>query len=327
MNNSEVKHSVLMISYNQENLISIALDSILSQEPLPYEIIISDDASIDKTWEIIQSYQIKYPSIIKAQRNETNLGVYGNFNKVLKSATGDVVSWLSGDDYYNEGLFAEFNNIISENNVDFKEDKFVIVTNFELSLPNGKSIIYNNYQLRELNIFKQRVRYGIFYRMIGISRKILDEIELTRTDVGIHADWLLDLDIENNCDKYYFTPFVSSTYRAGVGIVSQTKSREMYASRLIVIDLIKEKYAGKLESDDLSFLDYEIDLNNYLISDNFSSYFKHWKSYLRNIDNFPINNPKFSKERLLTLLPPKCRNILKRFRLYMYKILQNKDKN
>lgn len=322
MKNVEIKHSVLMVTYNQEDYIENALKSVLSQDVLPYEIVISDDASNDGTWEIIEAYKLKYPEIIKASRNKVNLGVYGNFNMVLKKATGDVVSWLSGDDCLKNGLFSELNRIIHDNAINYKSEKFIIVTNFEFEFANSRKKTFDNYQLREMSIFKQRVRYGIFYRMIGIGRRILDDIDLSRTDIGVHADWLLDLDIESKCDSFYFTPFISSTYKAGIGIVSRTKSKEMYLSRLKAIDIIIEKYFSKLDDRDISFLDYERKLNLYLIDDNFQSYLIMLCAFFKNFNNFPVNNPAYSIERILTLLPPKFRIVLKSIRNQLFNKFQ-----
>ena len=53
--------SVMVISHNQAHLIKRCLDSILRQcISAPWEIVISDDASTDSTWEIIQDYATKY---------------------------------------------------------------------------------------------------------------------------------------------------------------------------------------------------------------------------------------------------------------------------
>ena len=310
----EPRHSVLMITYNQDKYISTSLDSVLTQEPMPYEIIISDDASTDDTWNIIEAYKKKYPSIIKAKRTNENLGIYGNLNSILKTATGDIVSVLAGDDFYKPNLFKEFNRVISENNVDLDMDDFIIVANFEFLFPNGSSVLYNNYQLKGKNIFKQRIRYGFFNREIGISRNIIDKIDYARTDIGVHADWVYGLDIDSKCKDYYFTPIISSVYRAGIGTVSKEISKKMYTSRIDAIRVIKSKFKDYLDENDISFLDYELCLNNYFINDTFHDYFKLWIAYMSNLTNFPINNSAFNLKRLLTLLPPKIRMIIKKYR-------------
>lgn len=45
----KIKHSIVVLSYNQEKLLPKTLDSILNQSVMPYEIVICDDASTDNT--------------------------------------------------------------------------------------------------------------------------------------------------------------------------------------------------------------------------------------------------------------------------------------
>lgn len=59
--NENVKLSVMVISHNQAHLIRRCLDSILAQRiDAPWEIVISDDASTDDTWDVIQEYVLNY---------------------------------------------------------------------------------------------------------------------------------------------------------------------------------------------------------------------------------------------------------------------------
>ena len=58
--------SVRCITYNHENYIAQALDSFIMQKTnFPFEIIVHDDASIDKTAEIIREYEKK--SMVKTR--------------------------------------------------------------------------------------------------------------------------------------------------------------------------------------------------------------------------------------------------------------------
>ena len=57
-----IEISILMMTYNQEQFVEKALDSVLMQKiSVPYEILIIDDASTDKTPEILRMYKKKYP--------------------------------------------------------------------------------------------------------------------------------------------------------------------------------------------------------------------------------------------------------------------------
>jgi glycosyltransferase involved in cell wall biosynthesis len=94
-----MKLSVTVITYNQENFIEKTLDSILSQKVnFPFEVVIGDDASKDKTPEIIRKYQEKYPEIIKPIFRTKNLGHTGNYIETTRMATGEYIAHLDGDD-------------------------------------------------------------------------------------------------------------------------------------------------------------------------------------------------------------------------------------
>lgn len=61
MTNEKPLVSVIMITYNEKEYISQALDSVLSQKvDFPYEILIGDDASTDGTQVILKKYAEKY---------------------------------------------------------------------------------------------------------------------------------------------------------------------------------------------------------------------------------------------------------------------------
>ena len=62
-----VKVSVIMLAYNIENYIEIAIKGVLSQKTdYPVELIIGEDRSTDRTYEICKRYQEKYPELITA---------------------------------------------------------------------------------------------------------------------------------------------------------------------------------------------------------------------------------------------------------------------
>lgn len=62
---TRIKLSILVVTHNQENLVSRCLNSILRQKMnFMYEIIVSDDASTDNTWNIIQKYVQENKGII-----------------------------------------------------------------------------------------------------------------------------------------------------------------------------------------------------------------------------------------------------------------------
>lgn len=96
-----MKVSVAMITYNHEEFIAKALDSVLLQETnFEYEIVIGEDCSTDNTRNIIIDYSKKYPGKLRLLLNETNLGMHRNGVETLQSCKGEYIAMLEGDDYW-----------------------------------------------------------------------------------------------------------------------------------------------------------------------------------------------------------------------------------
>ncbi len=94
---SNQKISVVMCTYNGEKFVSEQIDSILAQTFPPFEIVIQDDHSTDKTWIILSEYALKHPSI-RIFQNENGKGVNANFYSAIQRATGDYIAISDQDD-------------------------------------------------------------------------------------------------------------------------------------------------------------------------------------------------------------------------------------
>lgn len=95
------KVSVIVLTYNLEKSVVRALDSILSQKTnFPFEIILSDDFSTDKTIDIIKKYAKKHPDIIKPIFSTSNTGFDQNYRRALKAAKSEYTAYCDGDDYW-----------------------------------------------------------------------------------------------------------------------------------------------------------------------------------------------------------------------------------
>lgn len=90
--------SVVMPAYNSEKYISEAIESILNQTFKDFEFIIIDDASTDKTWDIIQDYA-KRDARIVSLKNDSNLRISFTLNKGVLIARGKYVARMDADDW------------------------------------------------------------------------------------------------------------------------------------------------------------------------------------------------------------------------------------
>jgi glycosyltransferase involved in cell wall biosynthesis len=90
--------SVGIAVYNGQQFIEQALDSLLSQSFRNFEIIICDNDSQDRTEQICREYMRRDPRV-RYYRNPTNLGLAGNWARVLKLARGKYFKYAAYDDF------------------------------------------------------------------------------------------------------------------------------------------------------------------------------------------------------------------------------------
>lgn len=97
-----MKLSVFVVTYNQEQYIRQALDSILMQQVnFDYEIIIGEDCSTDATPAICDEYAAKCPAI-RVFHHQKNLGLIKNWEFVLNHCHGEYIAMIEGDDYWTD---------------------------------------------------------------------------------------------------------------------------------------------------------------------------------------------------------------------------------
>ena len=97
MINNTPKVTVGIPVYNGENFIEETIKSLLSQTFQDFELLISDNASTDATEQICRSYAAQ-DSRVRYYRNEQNLGLSRNFNRIFQLAAGQYVKLTSSDD-------------------------------------------------------------------------------------------------------------------------------------------------------------------------------------------------------------------------------------
>ncbi len=92
------KVSVIMGIYNCEKTLEEAIDSILNQTYTNWELIMCDDGSTDRTYEIAEAYQKKFPDKMILLKNKQNMKLSYTLNRCLEAATGELIARMDGDD-------------------------------------------------------------------------------------------------------------------------------------------------------------------------------------------------------------------------------------
>ena len=105
---SEIVVSIVCNAYNQEKYIAQALESFLMQKTdFPFEVLVHDDASTDRTAEIIRQYAEKYPGIVKPYfQTENQYSKHVPITRLYQysRANGKYIAWCEGDDYWTDPL-------------------------------------------------------------------------------------------------------------------------------------------------------------------------------------------------------------------------------
>jgi glycosyltransferase involved in cell wall biosynthesis len=98
--------SIGLAVFNGGKYLTQAIDSILAQTYRDFELIISDNASTDRTEEICRAYAAK-DMRIRYYRNDTNIGGANNENRTFLLSRGEYFRWAAHDDVCTPQLLAK----------------------------------------------------------------------------------------------------------------------------------------------------------------------------------------------------------------------------
>lgn len=125
--------SIIMGIYNCENYIRDSIDSILSQSFDDWELIMCDDGSTDKTFQIAEEYRIKYPHKLLLLKNQQNKGLNYTLNKCIDHSNGIYIARQDGDDISLPNRLE-----LEVKYLDFNKDIALVGSNMILFDENGK---------------------------------------------------------------------------------------------------------------------------------------------------------------------------------------------
>lgn len=164
-----MKLSIAILTYNHENYIEKALNSVLNQKiDYEYEIIVGDDFSNDKTREILLKFKEKYPEKIKLIFRSKNIGITSNFIDVLKKCTGEYIALLEGDDYW-------INDLKLKSQVEYldKNQEYIGIAHQNIVINQEEKII-NKPKLFKENVefsLKKLEKEGLLYQTASLMFK------------------------------------------------------------------------------------------------------------------------------------------------------------
>jgi glycosyltransferase involved in cell wall biosynthesis len=215
MINSEPLVSVIIPVFCHEKFIATTLDSIINQTYKNWELLVVDDCSTDKSWEIIQEY-VKKDSRISAFRNEKNIGLVPNWKFLIDNSKGEYIAFLEGDDvFYDNNLKKKVDILL--NNTRIK----MVYSEMDIISENNEVIVKHYYKSKNRKFFKKEVvgpekflysKHHITnsYSQILVRKKTLLHIGYPRSldpseKVFLPSDWDFSFRICTKNSIYFIT--------------------------------------------------------------------------------------------------------------------------
>ncbi len=170
-----------MATYNGERYICDQLESILRQLDKDDEVIISDDASIDKTVDFIESFNDKR---IKLLRNDTFRSPVKNFENALRHSTGDIIFLSDQDDIWQENKVKVMSQILNKYDLVVSDCKVI----------NGNGTVVNDsfFEMRKSRkgLLKNIYKNSFLGCCMAFNRRILDKSLPFPSNIPMHDMWI-----------------------------------------------------------------------------------------------------------------------------------------
>lgn len=164
---SKIKLICLMPTYNKQETLSVAIESVMMQKTdFPYKLIILDDCSTDNSNKIAREFKSKYPDKIAIVKNRKNLKLLRSIMNGYSLLRGcDYFCVLDADDYYTyDKKFADAIDYL-----DTHPDDTMYMTNVIVKRRDSSKLMYNGRdKINHFNYSDLKENKGIFMQTSGV---------------------------------------------------------------------------------------------------------------------------------------------------------------
>jgi len=222
--------SIIIPAYNEETSIESILTKVLDANccDLQVEIIVVDDFSKDRTFEIASELVSRYPSMI-VYKHSKNLGKGAALRTGFKKAKGDIVLIQDADLEYDPKEYPKLLKPILESKADvvygsrFRSEQETRVLYFWHRVANGLLTLLSN-MFTNLNLTDMETGYKVF------RKEILDKVNLTENRFGIEPEITAKISRIPNVRIYEVgISYFGRTYEEGKKIGIKDAFRAFYA--------------------------------------------------------------------------------------------------
>lgn len=196
--------SILMPTFNCSQFIKEAIDSVISQDFLQWELLILDDGSTDTTKLIVQEY-INVDSRIKYFFEDHKNGVSFQLNKGIKISLGQYICRIDADDYFHKDkLLMQFNFLEKHSDTMLCTTNYTVINNNtgEKRIIKGPS----SYNQIKIELIKDLIVCGasFFCRKELFNEFSFNESIVIGEDYDFISKIALKYKIENIPENLYF---------------------------------------------------------------------------------------------------------------------------
>jgi len=174
-----IKISIIVTCYNLEDYIARAINSCLNQtlSSESYEVIVVDDMSTDRSWEVIS----RFGSLVKSIKLDKNSGVASASNEGIRAASGKYVVRVDGDDFINKNFLLSMSEVLEWNEdlgfvycdhivVNESLERRQEINTLEMLLDHGAGIMFRKKYLESIGLYDESLRnredYDLLLRYI-----------------------------------------------------------------------------------------------------------------------------------------------------------------
>lgn len=220
-----------MPTYNAQDTITRAIKSVLNTpRHNEIEIIVVDDCSKDDTCNTVRSLQKEYNNIKLYVMPQNSGGPSAPRNLGIEKATGEYITFLDDDDWFDADRLMEMTDYALNNRIDFLKGYLIIVSGEEQSVYNRLHVIPSN----TLDTIKALVAHHSTNSDFLVRKSILIEFDIRYvTDLRIGEDTVFTMDILSNCqnvqyvDNYFMYHVSGSLNISNVSSTQQCGDREI----------------------------------------------------------------------------------------------------
>lgn len=207
------KVSVVLITYNQQDYVGKAIESVLNQTYQNFEIIVGDDCSTDETANVIKSYKDER---IKYFKTDYNIGINGNLNLVASRAQHCYVMFISGDDKWRNDYIERIVDTFEKNpDIDVLYPQLCAIDKDDNYI-NGRDTYWWHipHRTKEENIYKAFMDCNILPSPgIAMRKRAIDKIFPLAYSLVNMQDYAMHLDIFANGLQIYVLDEILVDYR------------------------------------------------------------------------------------------------------------------